>query len=302
MSGFVRLATFLDLIKFTHSIFALPFALFATVIGIKHIWSTAPAHQWLGRLGLIVVAMIIARTVAMTVNRLADRALDAANPRTAQRPSVTGSVSPFFMRAIIILGTLGFALVASAFWWLYANPWPTLLALPVLGWLALYSYTKRATWLCHYVLGISLALAPLAAWIALVPPYGPLWDLRVLLLAGAVVFWVAGFDILYALQDEDFDRQHHLHSIPARFGRTRALWISRLSHIVTIGFLIALGWWGGLHGIYWLGCALAVVLLGFEQSLVSPRDISKVNVAFMTVNGWLGMLYCALGILAALWA
>jgi 4-hydroxybenzoate polyprenyltransferase len=296
-----KLATFLDLIKFAHSIFALPFALIATfwafrVVGYPRLGGAAGI---LTRLALILVCMVAARTFAMTFNRLIDRSFDAANPRTAKRPSVTGAVSPGFMQFILALCILVFVLATSGFYWLYANPWPVLLSLPVLAWLGGYSLTKRFTAMCHFWLGISLGLAPISAWIAIAPPHFGVFDqvgITALLLGLGVTFWVAGFDILYALQDEEFDRGMNLNSIPAAFGRRRALWISRGCHTLTVLAFTAVGVSGNFHALYWIGLAFAAIVLLIEQSLVRENDISKINLAFMTANGLIGLVFGACAI------
>jgi 4-hydroxybenzoate polyprenyltransferase len=294
-----KIATFLDLIKFAHSVFALPFALIATFWAFRQIHISPFSPAALGRLGLIVACMVVARTWAMTVNRLLDRAFDAANPRTAKRPSVTGAISPAFMRLTLALCVMFFTLATSCFHVLYGNPWPLILAIPVLAWLGGYSLTKRFTILCHFWLGASLGLAPIAAWIALAPPHVSLLDprgLTIVLLGTGVMFWVAGFDILYALQDEEFDRDEELHSIPAALGRHNALTVSRTCHVLTVLAFIAVGITGQFHLLYWIGLSCAAILLIIEQSLVSPADISKINIAFMTANGLIGLLFGALAI------
>ena len=284
--------TFLDMIKFSHSIFAMPFALIATFLAARAIHLLWPG--WI-RLGLIVLCMVLARTFAMTFNRLVDRDFDSRNPRAMRRPSVTGEVSVRFM--IITLVVCGSLFVGAAFLFdlILGNIYPVVLAVPVLLWIALYSFTKRFTWLCHFFLGSSLCLAPVSAWIAIVPPHGPVLGAQVLLLAGAVLFWLPGFDILYALQDVDIDRKEKLFSLPARFGVAESLWISRGCHVIVILMLLAfgLGVGGGLPmgPVYWIGFAAVFLLLTIEQSLVKPDDISKVNLAFMTMNGLVGLIF-----------
>jgi 4-hydroxybenzoate polyprenyltransferase len=293
--------TFLDLIKFSHSIFALPFALIATFLAARAIDLTWPGWT---RLGLIVLCMVLARTFAMTFNRLVDRDFDSRNPRAMRRPSVTGEISVGFMIATLIISGLLFVAAAWLFELLLGNMYPVLLALPVLIWIALYSFTKRFTWLCHFFLGSSLALAPVSAWIAIVPPHGPVLSVQILLLAGAVLFWLPGFDILYALQDVEIDRKEKLFSLPARFGIAESLWISRACHTLVILLLLAfgLGMAGGmpLGPVYWAGFAAVVLLLVIEQSLVKPHDISKVNLAFMTINGLVGLIFGLTSIAAIL--
>jgi 4-hydroxybenzoate polyprenyltransferase len=289
-----RIATFFDLIKFAHSIFALPFALIATFMASRAIGLLWPG--WL-RLGLILVCMVAARTFAMTVNRLVDRKFDVLNPRTAKRPSVTGAISPAFMMAAIAISAAAFIGTAALFYTLLVNVWPVALAVPVLAWLGTYSFTKRFTWMCHFWLGASLGLAPVSAWIAIVPPHGPVMTLAILLLGIGVLFWVCGFDILYALQDEEIDRDAGLSSVPAKLGRRGALTLSRLCHLLTIAAFLAVGISGHFHFLYWIGFAIAAALLVVEQSLVKPNDISKINIAFMTVNGLVGLIFGALAIL-----
>jgi 4-hydroxybenzoate polyprenyltransferase len=295
-----QLGTFLDLIKFAHSVFALPFALMATFWSFHAAAISPRSTGGLACLGLILVCMVAARTWAMTFNRLADRQFDAANPRTARRPSVTGAVSVRFMQLTLTLCAVLFLAATAAFWLWLANPWPLALALPVLAWIATYSLTKRFTALCHFWLGASLGMAPVAAWLAIVPPAISPLDPRGLvsvLIGLGVTFWVAGFDILYALQDETLDRESGLHSIPAALGRGRALWISRSCHVLTAALFLTVGLSGGFHLLYWAGYAAAVGLLVVEQSLVSERDISRVNVAFMTANGLIGVVFGGLAIL-----
>jgi 4-hydroxybenzoate polyprenyltransferase len=294
-----QIATFLDLIKFAHSIFALPFALIATFWAFRAVALSPLSPGALGRLGLILACMVLARTWAMTFNRLVDRKFDVANPRTAKRPSVTGRISPGFMRLTLTICLVLFLAATTGFWLLFKNPWPIVLASPVLAWLATYSLTKRFTALCHFWLGMSLGLAPISAWLAIAPPAASPLDprgLTILLLGAGVLFWVAGFDILYALQDESFDRNANLHSIPAALGRRRAIIISRVCHLLTAALFLAVGIAGQFHFLYWIGYAAAVLLLVIEQSLVSERDISKINLAFMTANGLIGLVFGGLAI------
>jgi 4-hydroxybenzoate polyprenyltransferase len=291
-----QLAVFFDLIKFAHSVFALPFALIATFWAIRTTGISPVSADGLGRLGLILACMVLARTWAMTFNRLIDRRFDAANPRTAKRPSVTGAVSLNFMRGTLAVCVILFFAATAGFWLLYHNPWPLILAIPVLGWLAAYSLTKRFTALCHFWLGISLGLAPVSAWIAIAGTPADARGLTILLLGVGVMFWVAGFDILYALQDENIDRSEKLHSIPAAVGRGKAIVISRLCHLLTAAAFLAVGLTGHFHALFWIGYAAAVLLLVIEQSLVSARDISRINLAFMTANGLIGIVFGAMAI------
>ncbi len=297
-----RVVVFLDLIKFSHSIFALPFALIATFLASRTVGLMWPG--WL-RLGLIVACMVLARTFAMTFNRLADRHIDARNPRTENRPSVRGEISPAFMVLVLAISGALFVLATGLFYTLLGNAYPVSLALPVLTFIAFYSFTKRFTWLCHFFIGASLMLAPLSAWVAIVPPRGPVLGWQVIFLGVGVLFWTAGFDILYALQDQAVDRRERLFSIPARAGAATALWISRLCHLLTILALAAFG--AGIGGgmrlgiTYWIGLAAVAALLAIEQSLVKADDISRINLAFMTINGLVGVVFGILSIAAILW-
>ncbi|NNM89212.1 MAG: UbiA family prenyltransferase [Phycisphaerae bacterium] len=300
---FRRVAVFLDLIKFSHSIFALPFALIATFLASRAIGLMWPG--WL-RLGLIVACMVIARTFAMTFNRLVDRDIDARNPRTENRPSVRGDISPAFMLMVLVISGVLFVLTTGLFYELLGNIYPVILAVPVLAFIAFYSFTKRFTWLCHFFIGASLMLAPLSAWVAIVPPHGPVLGWQVVFLGAGVLFWTAGFDILYALQDQAVDQHENLFSIPARAGAGTALWISRVCHLLTVLALVGFG--AGVGGgmplgmVYWIGFAAVVTLLGIEQSLVKVDDISNINLAFMTINGLVGVVFGILSITAILWS
>jgi 4-hydroxybenzoate polyprenyltransferase len=297
------LKTFLDLIKFSHSIFAMPFALVAMFLAGQATGHPMPGLlQWI----LIIGCMVSARTFGMTFNRLVDRKFDAGNPRTRNRPSVTGALSVRWMTTALFVAGAVFIALTTAFWWLLHNPWPAILALPVLGFIALYSYTKRFTWLCHFVIGASLGLAPLSTWVALVPPHGALITIQIGWLAIAVTTWTAGFDLLYAMQDIAIDRRDRLHSLPARFGPRAALIISRMCHLVTLFSLAAFGaaLGGGIRlgVVYWLGWIIVAILLAVEQSLVKPDDISRINLAFMTINGIVGLVFGLLSITAILLA
>jgi len=271
-----RLATYFSLVKFSHSIFALPFAL-------QGAWLAADGMPDARDLLWIVVAAVCARTAAMAFNRLVDRHQDAANPRTAGRELPAGTLVPAQVAALVAAACLGFVGAAFAL-----NPLAGFLSLPVLAVLLSYSFFKRFSVLAHAVLGLGLALAPLGAWIAV---RGNLeGDLRpILLLAAAVWSWVAGFDLIYACQDVDFDRRSGLHSVPARFGVRRALIASRLSHLITIACLAAFTASADLSWIYWTAVGAAAILLAWEHSLVAPDDLSRVNAAFFTLNGWVGV-------------
>jgi 4-hydroxybenzoate polyprenyltransferase len=279
-------------IKLQHSVFALPWALLATVLaayrngGLKIV-----------QLLLVLVCMVSARTVAMIANRLLDAKIDAANPRTARRAIPGGRLSPAFMTMSLIISSLFFFAGTSGFWFAYRNIWPIVLAIPVLVFLVGYSLMKRYTRLCHYYLGVALALAPICAWIAVsgsiaLPP---------LLMAGAVVLWTAGFDILYACQDYDFDLKNGLFSVPAKIGIAPALWVARATHLASMGFIIALGVsTPELGWVFGVGIAVAAGLLIYEHSLVKANDLSKLNLAFFTLNGIISLILGISGVVDVL--
>jgi len=265
---------FLELIRFSHTVFALPFALAAAVLA----WQIVP-FRWHHLLG-ILLCMICARAAAMTFNRIADRKIDAENPRTAKRHLPAGLLNLPAVVGFFLIAATGFVLSTLLFW---PNRWPLYLAGPVLIFICAYSFTKRFTALAHFWLGASLLLAPLATWIAL---RGMEALLTPVVLGMIVLFWVAGFDILYACQDVEFDRNAKLHSVPVALGVPRALKIAAISHAIMAGLLIVLwlvaepplGW------IYLVGVCLVIGLLVYEHLLVRPDDLSRVNAAFFQVN------------------
>lgn len=277
-----------EMIKFGHSVFALPFGLLATFLAARPELPTWP------QVGLIVLCMVAARSAAMTFNRIVDARLDADNPRTAGRALPRGAISTLAAWAFFAAACAAFILGCAGFFWLDDNAWPLRLGLPVLVWLCFYSYTKRFTRWSHLVLGAGIAFAPVAAWIAINPATlgAPAWLLLV-----AVTFWIAGFDLIYACQDTDFDRAHGLHSIPAQMGVSAALWLARGFHLITVSALVAVGFTAGLGTLYYLGVAAVAILLVVENALVSPRDLSRVNLAFFTVNGMVGLVLAILGML-----
>ena len=274
-----RLGQLLEMIRFSHTLFALPFALLSATLA----WRSKQVFSWLELLG-ILLCMVFARSAAMAFNRLADRHLDAANPRTAGRHLPSGQLTPGVVAIFTILCALGF--VASTALFLLAepaNPWPLVLAVPVLVFVGAYSFTKRFTVLAHFWLGTSLLLAPLAAWIAV----RGLQDLAAPLVLGlAVCFWVAGFDIIYACQDVEFDRRARLASIPARLGVAASLRVALVCHVVMLGLLLALYFAAGpyLGMIYLIGVAAVAVLLVYEHVLLRPTDLTRVNQAFFQIN------------------
>lgn len=277
MSARAKAGDYLSLVKFSHSIFALPFALSSA-------WLAAGGLPAPRLLLLVIGCCVAARTAAMGFNRLVDARVDAANPRTAQREIPAGVLRP---GAVALFVALSCALFVGLAAWI--SPLCGWLSPLVLAVLLGYSFAKRFTWAAHLWLGVALGLAPLGAWIAV---RGELvWGELVApaLLAGAVLTWVAGFDLIYSCQDADFDREQGLRSIPARFGVARALGVSRLLHVGTVGLL--LGFWqvAGLSWIYAAAIALAAALLVWEHRLVAPDDLSKVDMAFFTLNGWVGV-------------
>jgi 4-hydroxybenzoate polyprenyltransferase len=272
------LRDFLGMIRFSHTVFALPFALLSAVLA----WQDVPI-QWPHIVG-ILACMVLARSAAMAFNRLADRKLDSQNPRTAGRHLVTGQLSARSVLVFTVVCSLGF-IASTAIFLLNdpSNPWPLILSIPLLIFICAYSLTKRFTSLAHFWLGASLMLAPISAWIAI---RGPFEMLTPLAIGVAVFFWVSGFDILYACQDIDFDRRAKLHSVPARFGVKGSLRIALLCHFVMLLALFALyfvsphlGW------IYLAGLAAITIFVFYEHWLVSPNDLSRVNRAFFQVNG-----------------
>ncbi|MGD0760010.1 MAG: UbiA-like polyprenyltransferase [Candidatus Sulfotelmatobacter sp.] len=267
----------LEMIKWEHSIFALPFALCGAMLAAGGL---PTAHQ----VAWIVVAMVAARSAAMAFNRLADASIDAANPRTSARALPAGQLTPVFVATFVVISSLVFMVAAAELNRLAL--WLSPVALAVL---LLYSYTKRFTRWSHLVLGFALGIAPSAAWIAVRGSLDP----RILLLTAAVTFWVAGFDVLYACQDFDFDRASGLHSIPRYLGISRALWVARAFHIIMLLLLAALLVAFGMGKLAIAGVALVAVLLAYEHSLVSAGDLRKLNAAFFTMNGVISVVFFA---------
>jgi 4-hydroxybenzoate polyprenyltransferase len=277
-------------IKFSHTVFAMPWALLATFLA-------AGGMPRAGQLGLIVLCMVTARTVAMSANRLLDAELDARNPRTAGRAIPSGRLSHGTVITALAACAFAFIGATSLFGFAYANWLPLILSTPVLLFVATYPLFKRFTHLCHYYLGAALALAPVCAWIAIAPKAG----VAPFLMAGAVLLWTAGFDIIYACQDYRSDRETGVASLPAKMGIAPALWLSRLTHAASLAFMIALGIVEPRLGwIYFVGVGLAAALLVIEHALVSPRDLSKVGLAFFTINGIISILIGTLGIIDVL--
>ena len=281
-----RARTFSSLVKLSHTVFALPFAAAAVAL------ATLRPHEALttGRALLMLAAMVAARTAAMAYNRYLDRDIDAANPRTRDREVPRGIVSPAAALALTIASSAAF--VASA---IALGRWPGLLSVPVLVVLLGYSWTKRFTWASHLVLGLALALAPGGAWIAMGADPEP----AIFALMTGVMTWVGGFDVLYSLQDERFDREHGLRSIPARFGTLGAVVISALLHVVTLASLVLCGVWLGRGVAFFAGTALVGLLLVYEHALVGRGNLAKIDRAFFDINGYLSCAFFALTALDA---
>ena len=290
---FKALGDILRMIRFSHTVFALPFALIAAFLAGRGGEPGYPGH---GPLVLIVACMVFARSAAMTFNRLVDRRIDARNPRTAGRELPTGRIRPGAAWTFFVVCCAGFVGTTVLFWqpvggWFgYGNPWPTVLSGPFLVFLCVYSYTKRFTALSHFWLGASLMLAPVGAWIALAPPEGSLVSVEAVLLAAAVLLWVGGFDIVYACQDIEVDRREGLYSLPAKLGAPLALWVSRLCHSLMVTALLGLGLLvPELGGLYLAGVLVAAGLLVVEHILVAA---GQVRWAF-NLNTLVGMLLAA---------
>lgn len=285
---------YLSLIKFSHTIFAMPFALIGFVLGAREpltTWITELTSRdyipssWSGieqpkpiwqTLILVVLCMVFARSAAMAFNRYLDRQFDEKNPRTAIREIPAGILKADRVLLFTIVNCLLFVLCT----W-FINRICFFLSPVALFVILFYSYTKRFTPLCHLVLGMGLSLAPIGAFLAVTGHFA----LLPLLFSFAVVFWVSGFDIIYALQDEEFDRNNQLHSIPSWLGKAKALRVSEVLHVLSAACVITAGIYGGFHRLYWIGIAVFAGMLIYQHSIVKPNDLRRVNLAFMTANG-----------------
>jgi 4-hydroxybenzoate polyprenyltransferase len=282
LSVFRRIGVYLEMVKVAHTVFALPFALTGMFLAARELGARnalPPART----VFYVVLAMVGARTAAMGFNRLVDAEIDAKNPRTRGRAIPSGQVSRPMARAFILLSVALLALSAAKLNALCLQLTPVLLLL-----LFSYSYMKRFTWASHLILGACLGAAPLAAWIAVTGGA----DARVLWICLAVLFWVGGFDVLYALQDIDFDRREGLHSIPRYLGVGPSLWIARAFHLAMAGFLLVGYHVFGLGGWYLAGLALCAVVLGYEHAIVRKDDLSRLNMAFFNLNGIVSIAFC----------
>ena len=277
---------FLDMIRFEHTVFALPFAYLGMVLA-------AGGWPGWGKFLGITIAMAAARTAGMSLNRLIDRQIDARNPRTASRPLQTGRIS---VSTTVVGAVVSLVVLAAAAWWL--NPVALLLFPGALVFLVGYPYTKRFTWLSHFWLGFTDGLAPAGAWVAITGTFWLARDVPAWLLLGALTLWIGGFDLLYACQDAEFDRREGLHSIPARFGVPAALNLARLCHLLTVALLAAVGAWFQLGWLYWVGLAAISGLFIWEHSLVKPNDLSKLDMAFFNINGYISLTIFVATVLA----
>lgn len=275
---FKKIGTYLEMIKVEHTLFALPFAFMGALVGMAAVFDRLPS--W-GDIGWIFLAMFGARSAAFGLNRLADQYIDAKNPRTAGRAIPAGLLKPL---EVIIFIIISFGVFIWATYEL--DPFAFRLLPIAIFMLVIYSYTKRFTWLCHVVLGLTTALAPLGGWVAVTGQV----DWKALLFYVALAFWTAGFDVVYACQDEEFDQKEGLYSIPSRFGLRKALWFARGFHVVTaIGFVALyfvtpLGWW------YLAGMVIALGILFYQHYILSPNDMSRLQTAFFTMNSTLSIV------------
>ncbi|RMG41929.1 MAG: 4-hydroxybenzoate octaprenyltransferase [Planctomycetota bacterium] len=278
---------FLELVRFSHTVFALPFALLSALLA----WQRTP-FRWRDLAG-ILLCMVFARSAAMAFNRLVDREFDARNPRTRDRHLPRGRIGVRTVTVLVAVCCVGFVASTLLFW---PNRWPLYLSGPVLAFLLAYSYAKRFTTWCHYWLSAALMLSPIAAWIAIT---GGL-DWPPVLLGLVVCFWVGGFDIIYACQDYEFDRRAGLCSVPARWGIPTALRIAFVSHLCTLAALVALWWVADLGPVFAAGIVLIAALLLYEHRLVRPHDLTRVNVAFFHVNAAISLGLLVVGGLSVL--
>ncbi len=295
-----KIKNYFSLVKFSHTIFAMPFALIGFFVGVY--WAPVQEmNKTFGKKGnlrhyfsiyidfpfvkflLILLCMVFARSAAMAFNRWLDKNFDALNPRTAIREIPSGIISSKNAMAFVIVSSLAFVVCCY-----YINMlcfWLSFVALFVI---LFYSYTKRFTPLCHLVLGLGLSLAPIGAYLAVTGKF----NLLPILFSFTVLFWVSGFDIIYALQDEEFDKANNLYSIPAVFGKTKALRISEFLHLLSLACVVTAGVYAHFNWLYWIGVLVFAGMLIYQHSIVKPNDLSKVNLAFMTANGIASVIFC----------
>ena len=269
---------YLSLVKFSHTIFAMPFAMIGFFLAVK---LSSVEFEW-HLLGKVILCMILVRNAAMAFNRYIDRNIDGKNPRTAIREIPTGIIKANSALRFVVLNSIAFIITTY-----FINPLCLALSPIALSVVLGYSLTKRFTALCHLVLGLGLSLAPIGAYLAVVGRF----DLLPLLFSFSVLFWVGGFDIIYALQDEEFDRDNHLLSIPVRLGKKKALILSSILHSITAALLFWAGYLGDFDWFFWTGYSVFVCLLVYQHTLVKPNDLSRVNLAFFTTNGIASMVF-----------
>jgi len=275
-----KLRIILEMIKFEHTVFALPFAIMSAFIAAEGLPSLA-------KLGWILVAMVGARSCAMAFNRLADAEIDSKNPRTVTRAIPAGLITK---GAVWVFTIVSAGLLVFAAWRL--NPLAFALSPVALLVIMGYSYTKRFTSLSHFWLGLALSISPVGAWIAIKGQF----DWTPIILCSVVLLWTAGFDIIYACQDVNFDRKHGLHSIPARIGIRWALWLSSALHVIAVGLLFSIPFLTELGLFYFIGVGIVVLIFIYEHAIVKPNDLSRVNLAFFTLNGMISLVLMALSI------
>jgi 4-hydroxybenzoate polyprenyltransferase len=290
-----RATLFFRLVRFSHTLFALPYAVAGFALAARAEARDGTSVPGAAVFVKVLLAMVCARTAAMAFNRLADRRLDARNPRTASRPSATGEASPAFMATVTAVASAGFVAVSYAL-----NPLCGALSFVALAVVLGYSYTKRFTSLAHFVLGVGLGLSPVGAWLAVRGSFEG-GGAGAVLMGSAVVFWTAGFDVLYACQDVEVDRREGLRSVPARLGVARALGVARVCHALVPPLLAAAAWPLGLGAWYLAGTAAAAALLVYEHRLVRADDLSRVDVAFFRVNVVVAVLVMTFTLLDAAW-
>ena len=288
---------YLSLVKFSHTIFAMPFALIGFCLALKQIsftqWNLNNTVGWgaksfispkllLIKFILVILCMVFARSAAMAFNRWLDKNFDALNPRTAIREIPSGIISSKNALLFVILNCVAFITCTY-----FINPICFYLSHVALFIILFYSYTKRFTPLCHLVLGLGLSLAPIGAYLAVTGKF----DLLPILFSFTVLFWVSGFDIIYALQDEEFDKANNLYSIPAMLGKAKALRVSEVLHLLSLACVIAAGLYGDFNWLYWMGVLVFGGMLIYQHSIVKPNDLRKVNLAFMTANGIASVIF-----------
>ena len=286
MSPIGKIRNYLSLVKFSHTVFALPFAFIGFILAVIKVRTDADfaSFNWGFALGKMLLCMVFARSAAMAFNRYLDRRFDALNPRTATREIPAGVIKPTHALSFTILNCVLF--VATTY---FINPACFYLSFVALFVILFYSYTKRFTALCHIVLGVGLSLSPIGAYLSVTGKF----EVLPVLFSVIVLTWVAGFDIIYALQDEAFDKSQKLHSIPAALGVRNALIVSTLLHVISAGIVIGAGVYGHLNWVYWIGAAIYIALLTYQHLLVKPSDLSKVNVAFANTNGIASVVFAA---------